>query len=263
MMVPSLSQTRNDSVMEKEAVGLSDEEIRELTMPLGKPVESSLFPEIQSIRAGEIPVRPDLEPEAPQVPEMHIDLWPKGSRLPRWATGYMYGYNSQSGSLLYGYRANAGMGISQDLGRYWTINGGLNLNKYSVYCNTVSYNSSVTWHPNRYFSTTVFGNYTHSFLSSMNVGPSFQYGGYVTLQTDTELPFGIDAGARYIYDPLSGHWTAPIVQPFVKIGGAKLGIDFGPMIQEAILRANNKDHDNGPGLIPKPIKAMPTVAPRR
>lgn len=264
-MMPMLGQVRKDSVPGREDRGLSEQEIQSLVTPIGTPREGELPKEVTPMRASDIAVNPLYEMPQYVVPEMSIQVWPKGSRLPRWATGYMYGYNAQSSSLLYGYTAVAGMGVSQQLGRYWTVSGGLDLSKYSVHYNTAMVNGSVTWHPNRYFSTTVFANYTRSFLSPVNLGPSFEWGGYVTLQTDTDLPFGIDAGVRNDYDPVSGHWVTPIVQPFIKIGDAKLGIDMGPMIQNAIQRASGKGggHDAGPGLIPKPMKAMPQVAPRR
>jgi hypothetical protein len=109
----------------------------------------------------------------------------------------------------------------------------------------------------------VFGTYTTpSFGSSFSMGSSFQWGGFITVQSDTDVPFGVDAGVRTGYDPLTGRWTTPIVQPFIKIGDAKLGIDIGPMIQEALRNANGKGHNDAGNPIPKPIKNLPLVAPR-
>lgn len=260
-IAPTLAQERNDSVPVGEHTGLSDEEIRELTMPLGLPDEGISLP--QTLHSGDIPINPALDPSLPTVQDMHIQLWPKGSRLPRWNTGYMYGYNAQSGSLLYGYTALAGMGVRQRLGSYWSMNAGMELNKYSVYYNTATFSGSLTWQPNPYFSTTVFGNYTRSFMSPVQLGAGFQWGGYVTLQTDTDLPFGIDAGMSSEYNPGSGHWVTPIIRPFVKLGESKLGIDLGPILQNALWKAKGQGHGGGGGPIPKPMNTLPQVAPRR
>ena len=263
MPLMGYAQQRNDSVPDKEGTGLSVEEIQELTRPIGTtPLPGELKSGVPTRLSEDIPVNPAFEPQAPTVPDMQIQLWPKGSRLPQWATGYMYGYNQRSGSPFFGYTAHAGMGIYQQLGRYWTVQGGLGLNKYSVYSTTAVVDGAVTWHPSRYFATTVFGSYTTpSFNGSLSLDQSFQWGGYITVQSDTDVPFGLDAGMRTGYDPLSGRWTTPIVQPFVKIGGAKLGIDVGPLIQNALRK--EAGHSEGPSPVPKPVKNIPQVAPRR
>lgn len=245
--------------------GLSEQEIRELTEPLhGGAVtgSSALVPTLLSTDG--IEIQPALEPVTPTAPTIRFDLYPKGSQLTRWASGFLYGYNYTQQSLLMGYSAHAGMGVQQRLGQFWQINAGVGLHKYSVFYNTASTNASLTWQPNAVFATTVFGGITSpSFASSLQYGPSFYWGGYVTLQTDTELPFGIDAGARTGYDPLSGHWVTPIVQPFVKIGNSKMGFDFGPLLQNALQKANGRGRGNGFSPIPRPPKNLPAVAPRR
>lgn len=258
------AQERKDTISVGNASGLSESEIRELTTPLYTPVQGEGMNSITQIPDPELPDIPALEPKAPEVPDLNINPWPRGSHLPRWATGYLYGYNAQSGSLLFGYTATAWVGVHQKLGRYWSFEGGTSLSKYSVYYNTATFHGAVTWQPNRYFSTTVFGDYTTTFLSPTPYMYDFNWGGYITLQTDTDLPFGIDAGASDHYDPLYGHFVTPIVKPFVKIGNSKVGIDFGPVIQDAILRSNHGNHEgNGFNPIPKPVKSMPRVAPKK
>lgn len=257
------AQENNDSISIGESSGLSEAEIRELTTPLYVPVLKEGISSVSHTFDPELPDISALEPKAPEVPDLNILLWPRGSRLPRWTTGYMYGYNARSGSLLYGYTATAGVGLHQQLGRYWSVDGGTSLTKYSVFYNTATFHGAVTWQPNRYFSTTVFGNYTTTFLSPTPYMYDFNWGGYVTFQTDTDLPFGIDAGASDHFDPLNGHFVTPIVKPFIKIGNSKMGIDFGPVIQDAILRSNHRNHDGkGFNPIPKPVKSVPIVAPR-
>lgn len=269
----AMAQVHNDSVRIEESTGLTEAELKELTTPLGRPQQSELsgteLPAetgLHPISAADIELYTDNELVPQPVPDMHIDLFPRGSRLPQWATGYLSGYNGVMGDKLNGYLTYAGLGLTQQLGEYFTLDAAFTLSKYSVYYNTAAFNSSLTWHPNRYFSTTVFGVYnTSSFLSSVPVGPSFQWGGYITLQSDTDVPFGIDAGARDFYDPLSGHYVTPIVKPFVKLGDAKIGIDVGPLIQDAIRNASGRGGNNSNGFspIPKPQKILPTVGPRR
>jgi hypothetical protein len=257
------AQQRNDSVPGKEGTGLSQEEIQELTRPIGTtPLSGELKTDGSTRLSEDIPVNPAFEQQAPTVPDMHIQLWPKGSRLPQWATGMMYGYNRRGVSPFFGYSAHAGMGVYQQLAKYWTLQGGVGLNKYSVDFVTAMFDGSVNWHPNPYFGVTMFGSYTTpGFGGPLSVGQSFQWGGYITLQSDTDVPFGLDAGMRTGYDPLTGHWNTPIVQPFVKIGDAKLGIDVGPMIQNALRKEAGHDGVGNP--VPKPIKNLPQVAPRR
>lgn len=246
--------------------GLSPLEIRELTEPWNRDTvaDSPTNAPAALLLRDELKVQPAWEPVTPTAPTIRFDLYPKGSQLPRWASGFLYGYNYTQQSLLMGYSAHAGMGVQQRLGHFWQINAGVGLHKYSVFYNTASADASLTWQPNAVFATTVFGGITSpSFASSLQYGPSFYWGGYVTLQTDTELPFGIDAGARTGYDPLSGHWVTPIVQPFVKIGNSKMGFDFGPLLQNALQKANGRGRGNGFSPIPRPQKNLPAVAPRR
>lgn len=249
---------------EGQATGLGAQDILELTTPIGT---DGLLPGgggslLMPANASEIAVDPALEARYAMAPSLSYTLFPKGSYLPRWARGYMYGYSSQSASLLYGYAANAGLGIYQQLGDYWTVNAGIDLNKYSVYYNTATVNGMVSWRPNDIFSVTAFGSYMPgSFLSPVQMGTSFQYGGYITLKTTTDVPFGIDLGAREEYDPFTGHTLTPIVRPFVMIGDSKLGIDLGGFLQQHDKKGGRQEGSFNP--IPQPIKNLPAVAPRR
>lgn len=252
------AQEVTDSVRVRSVGGLSEVEIEELT----RPMESDLTT-LRPVTADQIDVERLLEGPAPQVAPLYLDPMPKGSTLPRWATGYLYGNHLTTGNLLTGYQSTAMMGMHQQLGRYWSVDAGVSLSKYSVYYNTASFDASVTWQPNRYLGITAFGSYSPgAFLSSVEIAPWAQWGGYVTLQTDTDVPFGVDLGARDSYSPLSGHWVTPIVSPFVKVGSAKIGIDVGPIIQDALRKSIGSD-DNGFAPIPKPQKVTPIVPPRR
>jgi len=255
--------------------GLSEEEILEITTPrrteswdLTTPRETALFSDplagVQTMdhSQGSVPLPPPTERRYVISPHLNIYGVPKGSTLPTWGTGYVYGSNSHQASLLYGYRASASMGVYQQLGERLSVNGGVTLSKYSVYYNTAHFYGSATWRMNRYMDVTAFGGYMPgTFFSPIQIGPSFNWGGYLDLHTDTDVPFGVDLGANTTYDPFFGHETTPIVRPYVKVGGSKIGFDFGPMIRNAYEKSI---HDNGGfQAVPKPVKIMPQVGPRR
>lgn len=209
----------------------------------------------------ELGVVPSLLPGYLYMPQViAMPPMPKGSTLPRWATGFVYGNSGISSSLLHGYVATAGVGVRQHFGDAWTVNAGVQLTKYSVLYNTAEFSGSVQWQLSPHVALTVFGSYMPgSFLSPIELGPTYQYGGYVTLQSNGR--FGLDLGARQTYDPFSGREVVPIVMPYLKFGEAKIGIDVGPLIKSALEK--NNGHENGFSPIPRPIKAIPTVAPRR
>jgi hypothetical protein len=127
-----------------ENKGFSELEIQELTKPIGVPLSGELSPDMQKAQKEDIPVNPAFEPLQPKTPDMNIQIWPKGSRLPHWATGYMYGYSYTSEGPFFGYNTHAGMGIQQSLGRYWTLKEGVGFNKYSIYYNNAKFDGSVT-----------------------------------------------------------------------------------------------------------------------
>lgn len=257
------AQERVDSVGVTVAAGLTETDIDELTRPIGQGQEGTVefVPQPLGSDINTIEVQSDLERRQMQVsPAWNGMTMPKGSTLPRWAAGYVYGYNRWDQSLMYGYVATSGFGVQQKLGQYWRVSAGMELQKYSINYNTASFDGSLTWQPNRNFAITAFGTYMPgSFLSPISIGESFQWGGYVTLQSNGAL--GIDIGARQTYDAFVGHEVLPIVKPYVKVGGAKLGIDLGPAIKSAV---EGKRHgSNGVSSIPRPQKVLPAVGPRR
>ena len=265
-----MAQESKDSLSTNFPSALNEQDIRELTAPIrventgftGADLDKNLKNDL--LEAGALTNPADSKPR--EVRWYGAPLFPRGSVLPSWDTGYMYGSHQYAGNLMFGYVASAHAGVQQHFGDYWTADAGISLNKYSIYYNTASFNGSLTWRPSKYFSLTAFGYYMPgTFLSNsdIKIGQAFQWGGFATFQTDTNVPFGIDVGARQTYDSFSGHQVVPIVQPFVKMGGAKLGIDFGPIIKDALWKASGHGGHPGMGAIPQPIKAMPTVAPRR
>ncbi|MBR5069367.1 MAG: hypothetical protein IKX25_08180 [Bacteroidales bacterium] len=272
MLLPAslMAQEPKDSLSVGFPSSLTEDDIRELTAPIRVENTGFLGTNLNAnwkkdlIETGVV-----TNPENNKPQEVHwygAPLFPRGSRLPAWSTGYMYGSHQYTGNLMFGYIASANAGVEQHFGDYWTANAGISLQKYSVYYNTASFNGSLTWQPSHFFALTAFGYYMPgTFLSNsdIKIGQAFQWGGFATFQTDTNVPFGIDVGARQTYDSFTGHQIVPIVQPFVNVGGAKLGIDFGPLIRDALWKAKGNGGHPGMGAIPKPIKAMPPVAPRR
>lgn len=257
--VSLLAQERTDSLA--QTGGLTAQDIEELTRPIDASTLPATDPAMTGLDAGTLAKDLPLEPvlTSRYVAPSLFRIPPERPFFPSWSTGYMYGYNAQYNDWLRGYQATAGVGVYQTLGDNWTVNLNAQLSKNSIYYNTASFDGSLHWQPNRHVGVTVFGQYSPgTFMSPVNFGPTFNFGGYVTMEGEY---FGLDLGAQQYYDPLFGHDTEPIVRPYLKLGGAKLGIDVGPMIKDAIQK--DRRRENGFNPIPQPIKAVPQVAPRR
>jgi len=87
------------------------------------------------------------------------------------------------------------------------------------------------------------------------------YGAYLDWQISDH--WGADLGVQHTQDYMGYGRTQPIVRPYYKMNnGAKLGIDFGGLIQNALQK--NSGIGAGPGMIPSPKQfiTMPRVAPR-
>lgn len=228
------AQERVDSLkLDRDTIGgLSDPNIEELRKVISPEEFHALDAATMSLDASGTK---DLDfnlPPMGQPINMNLYLPPviqNGDYLPRWNTGYMYGRSQMMSSLLYGYVASAMAGVHQNIGDKLSVDFTTSLNKYSVYNNTAVFGTMFNWRPSNYFELSAFANYMPgSFFSSIQIGPSYQWGGYATFQTDTSIPLGIDIGVRGSHDPMTGNYVAPIIQPFVKFRGAKLSIDFGP-----------------------------------
>lgn len=264
-----LAQERTDSISLVDSLhvgSLTEKDILELQQPLSpadvRVGDDMLRPSHNDLDR-DLPLHPDLEPRALPLRWYGFSTLRRGDYLPSWSTGAITGSHATYGDRLNGYTSYATMGVRQSLGEYWTLNAGLSLQKTMFY-NAASFDAMLTYHPSKYFSLTGFASYMPgSFMSPIQLMPSFEWGGFATFQTDTDLPFGIDLGARDEYDQMSGHYVTPIVRPFVKVGESKLGIDFGPLLDGALHKDNRSFGGHGMNPIPQPIKAMPQVAPRR
>ena len=203
-------------------------------------------------------------PSLSSLPPMRWYGLPKerGNRLPHWATGGLTGYHGSVYNpmgISYNYAA---VGITQSLGRYWSASANVEASK-SPYFFTADVMGSVQYRPSQNFGITVFGSYQPgNFNNGMAIGQGYYYGGYVTFESDNH--WGIDLGAAHGYNTMTGQYTTPIVKPYYNLNGAKIGIDFGPMIQHWMQRGRgNSDQLEFSPTMPRPIKSMPPVAPRR
>lgn len=87
------------------------------------------------------------------------------------------------------------------------------------------------------------------------------YGAYLDWQASDH--WGADIGVQRSQDYMGFEHTQPIIRPYYKMSnGAKLGIDFGGLIQDALNK--KKGIGAGPGIMPSPKQfiTMPRVAPR-
>lgn len=154
------------------------------------------------------------------------------SALFQWDNGMLFGTNSQSYANLWGYFSSAGMQLIQDIGDRWQLAGGAELQKYGSGYNTFSMNASATYRIGDNVFGTGFGSYeSPSFLSSSHLGMGYQYGGYLTFETNNHK-WGMDVGVRHGFSPWTGkHYTVPIARPYYKLGNSKIGIDLGGLFR--------------------------------
>ena len=207
---------------------------------------------------------PELEMAPTNQPPVHWYGIPreKGSTLPSWSRGYITGYHGGYSNMNIGGVNYAGAAIVHSFNRYLSAQAGVDITKYSVLYNQATFNGQIHYQPNKYIGITAFGAYSPgSFMSQMQIGQSFYYGGYVSLESDSH--WGIDLGAATGYEAMTGsHYTTPIVRPYYNLNGAKIGVDFGPMIQ-GMFRKNHPTQLEFSPTGPRPIKNLPPVAPRR
>ncbi len=110
---------------------------------------------------------------------------------------------------------------------------------------------------------TLFGSYsTSAWQPGMSPGIAEmisrpEFGGY--LSWDITKRFGVDVGARARYDNMNRWQWAPIVAPYYRVGDAKISVDVGGIVYEA-LRSKAKWGPRNPTMgIPRP--EIP-IAPR-
>lgn len=255
-----VAQERSDSL----GIGMTDVEKKQLTMPWGTVEYSNdslkVSPVHSRLNARDIPLSLALDRPMSISPALRFSLYPKGSMLPHWTTGFVYGGHAQEGNFLSGYVTSANAGVYQSFGRYLQMQTGVSFRQYGAFFNTVIFDGSVVWRPNPHFGITVFGSYSPgSFISDFYLGQHFSWGGFVTLESDSH--WGIDLGVTQEYDPGMGNQVTPIVRPYYNVNGTKLGFDFGPLIRSTYDKGRGGIESGNP--IPQPQRVLPPVAPRR
>lgn len=228
------------------------------------------------------------------MPDMNVQSDPKkimpmwhweGLNMPYFATDrtalHMGDYNvggiitANRNHLLYGsgdqqHIVGIGANASATLGYAWLINPRLSVTASTTLQKTVgmmpnaltygTLGGTLNYQINDRLSVHAFGNYnvnTYDFNQW-----SWNYGGYLDWQMSEH--WGTKFGAQHTQDYTGYGRTTPIVMPYYKMeNGAKIGIDFGGLIQNLIDSKHGKQ-DFGPGIMPSPKQfiSMPRVAPR-
>lgn len=175
-----------------------------------------------------------------------------GGAIATWRSGMLYGSSSQVYNRMFGTSAHVGVGGVQTLGKHWTFNANLSLNKYSFAdrFNTFGASGSATYDASRNVGFTVFGSYQSSpfFGGPTSLRAFGGGGGYMSLKTNNQK-WGVDVGAQTFYDPVNHVWrNQPIVMPYYNLNGQKLGFDFGGLLYQVFrgLSESNNRHHNGP-----------------
>ncbi|MDD4592725.1 MAG: hypothetical protein PHG06_20215 [Parabacteroides sp.] len=135
---------------------------------------------------------------------------------------------------------NASVAYQQMLGSRVMLTVGANVSKTTftpMRYISVGSSASLSYMLNDRLSFTAFGDYTRSMTgpySNLNIG------GFASIGLSNK--FGLDIGANNYYDPMYRQWqTEPIVYPYFKLGGQKLGFDFGPLIKDMLINLFDKN----------------------
>lgn len=130
------------------------------------------------------------------------------------------------------------------------------------------YGGTLNFIINEHFSITAFGEYDtyHIGYGGRPINPavfngmgSSRFGGFVTWEISDKV--GVDAGMQRVYDPATGRWqNVPIVSPYLKLGGQKMGFDVGGLLYQIFHNASSSF--NG-GSAPGPMRGAPRAVPRR
>lgn len=163
-----------------------------------------------------------------------------------------------------------GADASATLGYAWLFNDRLSISSNASFQRSVgmmpttytygSFGGQINYQVNDRLSIHAFGNYGVNAYDFHQW--SWNYGGYLDWQMSDH--WGAKLGAQHTQDYTGYGRTTPIVMPYYKMdNGAKLGIDFGGLIQN-LLQNQKRSVDVGPGIMPSPKQfiTMPRVAPR-
>lgn len=180
--------------------------------------------------------------------------------LAAWRNGILIGsHGSESARGLYD--ANyASITAYQNLGRF-SFTGTASLNKIATFHNITNggaINITGSFYVNKNITLTAFGGTNINGLFESGSRPSYYYGGFASILTNNHK-WGVDVGVRRVYNPYMGNWeTIPIAMPYYNLNGAKLGVDFGGLIYNAIQSARDAKVSTG-----DPRMGNPTILPKQ
>lgn len=195
--------------------------------------------------------------------------------LAQWDTGVLYG-NSYNLRTPFSF-GNAVSASAIQLLDKLAVSGSLELSKTMTngmgIVNGIGGRLGLDYSFNRNVSLHAFGGLTYyGFLSSGPGLSGYYYGGFFTLNTNNQK-WGVDLGARSVYNPMTGRWeTIPIAMPYYNLGGSKLGVDLGGIVYSLLRSAansknrtnmNNTDFDpkGGPFILVPPVDVKPKINP--
>lgn len=160
---------------------------------------------------------------------------------------------------------SATLGVTQQFGRV-SITAYGSAAKYAYFrglSTQWSFGGSMTWQFADRLSLTLFGNYsTRAYAPGMSPGiaemisrPSF--GGYMSW--DITDRFGVDVGVASQRNMMNHYEVRPIVAPYYRVGDAKISVDVGGIVYEAI-RSHSGWGPHNPTVAPE--KPVIPIAPR-
>lgn len=174
--------------------------------------------------------------------------------IAHWDGGAVYGMNGTQ--VIYGTGAvrSATAIAYQNIGNLH-LTGSASFEKFNFYRNVGNAFSSslmAEYNFNRNIGVTAFGSMHNTGLwGGYN---NYHYGGYFSFTTNNNK-WGLDLGARRYYNPMTHQWTTdPIVMPYYKFNGQKLGVDVGGILKSIFISV-------GENASPHTIKPTPQWHP--
>lgn len=189
-----------------------------------------------------------------------------GGSILQWNNGAMFGMGSYNTLVGIGSVGSASIGLTQNFNNL-DITIYANADKYNIVHgvhNNFGISATASYRFNNHFTLNVFGRHQNN----VNFDPRFRnatpYSSYgMSLTAMLNEKWGADVGMQRVYDPYSRQWrNIPIVAPFFKLGGQKLGFDFGGILYNIFqnlsenFNGSYKNNNNG-GFNGK----NPTIAP--
>ncbi len=164
--------------------------------------------------------------------------------LMRWQNGAIFGSSRAWSNHGLGYGNSASLFGIQQWGNL-TLRPGMTLSKDFQpgigIINGASLNIAMDYSFSPLLSVTAFGGMRNAGFLQRGSSPvtDFHYGGYFTLQNE-DADYGVSLGMRRMYNAMTGQWTnVPVVVPYIKAWGQKIGFDVGPLLMHSIKGMNS------------------------